>query len=145
MHYTMNADGTKTLHLDAEGSEYLVSPYKHPLRNRVRSTAVFDEFVYTQDWAESFYPYYENYCLNSTAVFDMTDGYFSRIPKRVSAQIGNNPEITLQKWEGYFMTGKDGNNAAVTVDAKSFAVCWADLVVNKMDILAEEYSKLVLQ
>lgn len=88
-----------------------MSPYKHPLRNRVRSTAVFDEFVYTQDWAESFYPYYD----------------------------------TLQKWEGYFMTGKDGNNAAVTVDAKSFAVCWADLVVNKMDVLAEEYSKLVLQ
>lgn len=143
VHYNVGADGTIEPILDSEGIEYLTSMYKHPLRDWVRSTAVFDEFVYTREWTKDFEGYYDKYCLNSTAVFDMTDGYFSRLPKRVSSRIGNDPELTLQKWEGYFITGS-ANGIPITLNKDTFAEAWADLKVNKMDTLAEEYTKLVL-
>ena len=92
---------------------------------------------------KDFEEYYDKYCLNSTAVFDMTDGYFSRMPKRVSSRIGNDPELTLQKWEGYFITGS-ANGIPITLDKSTFAEAWADLKLNKMETLAEEYTKLVL-
>jgi len=143
VHYNVGADGAVEPIMDSEGIEYLTSMYKHPLRDWVCSTAVFDEFVYTREWTAEFEEYYEKYCLNSTAVFDMTDGYFSRMPKRVSSRIGNDPELTLQKWEGYFITGS-ANGIPITLTKETFAEAWADLKVNKMDTLAEEYTKLVL-
>ena len=143
VHYNVGADGAIEPIMDAEGIEYLTSMYKHPLKKLVGNTAVFDEFVYTREWTKDFEEYYDKYCLNSTAVFDMTDGYFSRMPKRVSSRIGNDPELTLQKWEGYFITGK-ANGIPITLTKSTFAEAWADLKLNKMETLAEEYTKLLL-
>ena len=143
VHYNVGADGTIEPIMDAEGIEYLTSMYKHPLKKLVGNTAVFDEFVYTREWTKDFEEYYNKYCLNSTAVFDMTDGYFSRLPKKISSRIGNDPELTLQKWEGYFITG-NANGIPITLNKSTFAEAWADLKLNKMQTLAEEYTKLIL-
>lgn len=143
VHYNLGANGEIEPILDSEGIEYFLSPNKHNLRGWVRGTCVFDEFVYTQEWAEDYEAFYNEYCLNSTAVSDMTDGYFSRLPKRFAAQVGNKPELTIQKWEGYFITG-NVNGTPLTLTKETFAEAWSDLKVNQTDDLAEEYTKLIL-
>ena len=47
-HYNVGANGEIQPIMDAEGIDYLLSPYKHSLRSWIRGTAVFDEFVATQ-------------------------------------------------------------------------------------------------
>lgn len=144
VHYTLGANGEIQPILDAEGIDYFLSPYKHSLRSWIRGTAVFDEFVETQPWATDYKAFYNTYCLNGTAVSDPTDGYFARLPKRFAAKVGNKPELTIQKWEGYFITGKaDGKNITLTKD--TFKEAWADLKVNQTHELAEEYTKLILK
>ncbi len=143
VHHTVGSNGEIEPILDSEGIDYFISPYKHILREWVNGKAVFDEFVNTQPWAAEIEDYYNDYCLNSDAFYDMTDGYFSRLPKRVAAKIGNKPELTIQKWEAYFMTGLANNNKIV-LTKETFKECWEDLKVNHTHELAKEYTKLIL-
>lgn len=112
-------------------------------RGIVGGTDVFDEYLESNEWAEAYENFYNDYCLNSTAVYDMTDGYFSRLPKRVQAQVGNDPEINIQKWEGYFITGK-ADGKPISLNNETFHTAWADLKSHKLDLLASEYSKIIL-
>ena len=144
VHYTLNGTA-KAVKTDAVNIEYLLRPYKHPLRGWVNDTAVFDEFVNTQPWAGGVKDAFDNICAAGVGVCDPTDGYFARIPKRTLGQIGNKPELTVQKWEAYFMTGKNNQGGNVAADQANFNVCWDDLKVNKMDTLANELTKILLK
>lgn len=142
VHYNM-VDGKLVPNLDAKGINYYFTPTKHYLRGIVGGTDVFDEYLESNEWAEAYENFYNDYCLNSTAVYDMTDGYFSRLPKRVQAQVGNDPEINIQKWEGYFITGK-ADGKPISLNNETFHTAWADLKSHKLDLLASEYSKIIL-
>ncbi len=137
VNYTQSGNTITMKSSTATTEPWLLWPSKHPIREIARADATFDTYVTSQAWGSALSTYYNNYCVKKTGAFDPTEGYAALLPKAVSIQVGNKPELTVQKWEMQFITGK--SNIDSDADWKA---CWNDLVINGMQTLEEQYSKI---
>lgn len=143
VHYTKDASGNMVYDKDSKNCKYYVRPIKHPLRMLVNQVNSFDEANINEPWGAAAKKADEEICLANVGVSNPADGYFSRLPKRISADIGSRPELKAQEWEAYFITGQNNKGESIALDAPTFQICWNELKIQKMHTLASEYQKLI--